>query len=84
MYYIHTTEYNCSLSLQYSRLFQNQSAWMSSQTIYFNNFTNTSAQLSSAQLSSAPLRYSKNQRQMGLKLDKALLNIKMSCAPDAR
>ena len=79
MYYIHTTEYNCSLSLQYSRLFQNQSAWMSSQTIYFNNFTNTSAQLSSA-----PLRYSKNQRQMGLKLDKALLNIKMSCAPDAR
>ena len=79
MYYIHTTEYNCSLSLQYSRLFQNQSAWMSSQTIDFNNFTNTSAQLSSA-----PLRYSKNQRQMGLKLDKALLNIKMSCAPDAR
>ena len=79
MYYIHTTEYNCSSSLQYSRLFQNQSACMSSQTIDFNNFTNTSAQLSSA-----PLRYSKNQRQMGLKLDKALLNIKMSCAPDAR
>ena len=81
MYYIHTTEYNCSLSLQYSRPFQNQRACMLSQryTIDFNNFTNTSAQLSSA-----PLRYSKNQRQMVLKLDTALLNIEMSCAPDAR